>query len=57
MQIVKSKLQLLLSAFHVSHGGARGGELEKEASIDEIVQRLQDYAQTSKFVTSEKCEE
>jgi hypothetical protein len=44
MQIVKSKLQLLLSAFHVSHGGARGGELEKEASIDEIVQRLQDYA-------------
>jgi len=44
IQIVKSKLQMLLSAFQVSRGGARGGELEWDASIDEIVQRLQKYA-------------
>ncbi len=53
MQIVKSKLQLLLSSFQVSRGGTRNNDIEKEVSIDEIVSRLQEYAQTSNLVTYE----
>jgi len=37
IQLVKSKLIMLLSAFQVSRGGARGSEIELDISIDEIV--------------------